>query len=496
MSGKYSASSRSSIAAARVHWDAVRARWGWGEIIHTGDVNRGGKLCTFVLELMGHERSPGLFYPSSTISNYVWAVCAFFQEHLQVDPRIGVVGWAFLMSAVTVMTFVPYEPRRRVPTSAVRSALAAVDRSDFRQVQIALLVLMLYFTFQRSEFPCPKTYDGWDVAKHCAVRHMEPHEGGTRWAVGSTKADPRAERLSADAGAGREWIVIGDVDDDLFDMRVWLQLFYSFFPHGPRDPDSPFFVAADFKRPLLYRVALEEFRQFLTGHIDDPRSVGLHGLRSEGFVVCSNAVGEEAAVIQGGWRGLTSASRYDRLTPLVARSMASSMVRFCNPEAQVLDADGQDASSDLEAVPSGSAAGLGISSRRAAARAVPSASSSARAQVSRDVHQPAALPAGWRREWHPTSGRRGGYADFVGPTGRRARSVAEARTLHEAAAAPALVASSAAASARRSTACETAVGGVSLAACASAPVVSVENLVDHVTAFDRPPARPAPRERR
>ena len=33
------------------------------------------------------------------------------------------------------------------------------------QVQIALLVLFLYFTFQRSELPCPKTYGGMDPLK-------------------------------------------------------------------------------------------------------------------------------------------------------------------------------------------------------------------------------------------------------------------------------------------------------------------------------------------
>ena len=37
MSGKYSASSKASIAAAKTHWDVVRGRWGWGEVIKTGD---------------------------------------------------------------------------------------------------------------------------------------------------------------------------------------------------------------------------------------------------------------------------------------------------------------------------------------------------------------------------------------------------------------------------------------------------------------------------
>ena len=62
------------------------------------------------------------------------------------------------MAAVNVMCYVPYEPRKRVPTESIRSALAAVDVTDFAMVQMAVFVLFLYFTFQRSEFPCPKTY--------------------------------------------------------------------------------------------------------------------------------------------------------------------------------------------------------------------------------------------------------------------------------------------------------------------------------------------------
>ena len=272
------------------------------------------------------------------------------QQHLHADPRGNVVGWRFFMASVVVMTFVPYEPRRRVPTASIRAALAAVDVTVFAMVQMAVFVLFLYFTFQRAEFPCPKTYDGMDRAKHLYVCHMEPwHNGGFRFAVGSTKADPRAERLSADAGPGREWIVVGAVDDPLFDLRVWLQHFFSFFPAGPRDPDSPFFRnTSDLTRPLIYRNALADFRRFLMGHIDDPSTVGLHGIRSEGFIVCSNAVGEEAAVMQGGWRGLVSASRYDRLTLATQMSMASDMVAWCAPST-----------GDAPAASSGSTGGVG-----------------------------------------------------------------------------------------------------------------------------------------
>ena len=58
------------------------------------------------------------FYPASTIGNYVWALCAFMEQELQADPRENVIGWSFFMTAVKVLTFVPYEPRTRLPTAS------------------------------------------------------------------------------------------------------------------------------------------------------------------------------------------------------------------------------------------------------------------------------------------------------------------------------------------------------------------------------------------
>ena len=423
---RYSASSKSSIAAALVHWNVIRPRYLWSDIIRTGDTTRGAKLCVFVLHLIEHPS----MYSSSTISNYVWALCAHMQLHLQADPRVNVIGWSFFMTSVTVLCYMPGEPRKRVPTSLIRAALHAVDRTDFVQVQTALLVLFLYFTFQRSELPCPKTYDGLDPLKHLFVKHMEPHDGGTRWAVGTTKADPRAERLSSDAGPGREWIVVGEVDDELFDMRVWLSLFYTMLPTGPRLPDSPFFVSRDKKRPLLYSQALPDFRMFLrNGGCDDPQSFGLHGIRSEAFVTCSGAVSEEAAVIQGGWSTITTASRYDRLTLPVAKSIASKMVSF-HLVSQDPDSEADPEATSPEALRSAGDSGI-VAARRAA-----HAAGGGRPSGTARAHQPTSLPSGWTRVWHPTSGRRAGYATFEGPHGATARSLREAIRLSSSNVAP------------------------------------------------------------
>lgn len=424
---RFSASSKSSIAAALVHWYLICNRFLWSDIIQTGDATRGAKLSVFVFHLIAHPS----MYSSSTISNYVWALCAHMQLNLQADPRVNVIGWPFFMMSVTVLCYVPGEPRKRVPTSLIRDSLAAVDRTDFVQVQTALLVLFLYFTFQRSELPCPKTYDGLDPLKHLFVKHMEPHEGGTRWAVGTTKADPRAERLSSDAGPGREWIVVGEVDDEFFDMRAWLSLFFNMLPHGPRLPDSPFFVSRDKKRPLLYSQALPDFRTFLlNGGCDDPQSFGLHGIRSEAFVTCSGAVSEEAAVIQGGWSTITTASRYDRLTLPVAKSIASKMVNF-HLVSQDPDSEADPQATSPEALRSAGDSGI-VAARRAAHTADGQRPSGA----ARTCHQPITLPAGWKRVWHPTSGRQGGYATFEGPNGLTVRSLKEAIRLSSSNVAP------------------------------------------------------------
>ena len=503
---RYSESSKSSISSALVIWDQVVRTWGWERIIRTGDPIRGGKLATFVLALMAHTP----FFPSSTISNYVWALCAFMQQELHMDPRFNVVGWSFFMAAVKVLTYVPYEPRTRLPTSAIRSALSAVDTSDFVAVQTALLVLFLYFTFQRSEFPCPKTYGGLDSRKHCLVRHMEPWQRGTRWAVGTTKADPRAERLSGDAGPGREWIIIGEVNDELFDMRYWLQFFCGFFPPGPRDPESAFFLAADRKRPLIYQSALSDLRVFLQGHVDDPSAYGLHSVRSEGYMTCAGAVSHEAAVIQGGWKNLRSASRYDRLTLPVANSMASKMVSFhsTSSSAGSHSAEFRDDSSlssddsvDPYILPPSSSSGLssgrglGIAAARATTRVSgASGSSSVHPKAARrpapkplpvgssgsshptppsaesSVSSSSAagdLPAGWSRRRRKGTGGKF-YSIFCGPDGVQARSAAQAWAR---------------------------VAELTSAHSSSHPV-AVDNLVDHTTFHDRPSGRrpPVPRQ--
>jgi len=309
---------------------------------------------------------------------------------------------------------------------------------------------------------------------------MQPFEGGSRWAVGVTKADPRAERLSGDAGPGREWIVVGEVNDDLFDMRIWLALFYSMLPPGRRDPDSPFFVNFDMKIPLTYSILLDWFRKFLAkGGCTDAHTYGVHGVRSEAFVTCAGAVSAEAAVIQGGWAHIVSASRYDRLIPEVVKTMASKMVKFhVTPTTLDVDSD-EDVDEDFNEA-SRVVGNLGVVAARAHAHGKPAAQPRGEQQ---DCHQPIGLPEGWRRVWHPTSGRNAGYASFAGPGAKTARSLAEAKRMHSCAPTP--------------------TPPPVRAPARPAPVVAQANgvvpfpvrLEDHVVFGERPSGRPPPRSR-
>ena len=64
------------------------------------------------------------------------------------------------MQAVDVVAWVAREPRKPVPLSVIQASLERVDLSSFVEVQAALLIVMLFFTFARSESPCPKSFSG------------------------------------------------------------------------------------------------------------------------------------------------------------------------------------------------------------------------------------------------------------------------------------------------------------------------------------------------
>ena len=148
----------------------------------------------------------------------------------------------------------------------------------------------------------------------------------------------------------------------------------------------------------------------------------------------------------------------------VAKSIASKMVGF---HFSTSDAE-PGSPHTTEALRSDG--DLGVVAARAAARQT----GALRPAVAPRDRAPASLPTGWKRVWHPTSGRRAGYATFEGPNGETARSITAARNYLAPRSAP---------PPRRTS-----------APVAALPVASAipDNLADHVVFHDRPSTRPPP----
>ena len=103
------------------------------------------------------------------------------------------------MQAVKVLTWLPCEPRRAVPHAVVEAIIDMVEARylhDFFAVQM-VLILVLYYSFSRTECPCPKSYAGrecydkdvhWNVCdSECAgdvvpvqVPHLPARRAGER----------------------------------------------------------------------------------------------------------------------------------------------------------------------------------------------------------------------------------------------------------------------------------------------------------------------------
>lgn len=309
LDGRLEASSRRTIMAALSHWDVARTRHGWARVIRSDDPERGGKLATWVLYMADDTT---LVYAS--ISDYVWGLRSWMRSQRQTDPVLGVMEWTEFMKSIRVVTWVPAEPRREVPLRMIKDSLQRVDRYSFMEVQTALLVLLLLFTFARSESPCPDTYEGdgsFDPLTHLQVRDVkvEAHGGRTVLCVRlkAIKQDRRLER--ATAAGNEDWVHVARAGVSEFDILEWLSKFWEFFGGVARDPEAPFFVANDMQRPLLYSAALRNARK-MWGDTQAKR-YGLHGLRVSGYNASKRGVGEALTVAHGGWSS-DAHERYER----------------------------------------------------------------------------------------------------------------------------------------------------------------------------------------
>ena len=305
MDNRLSSSSWRTVSAGVAIWCTVCALYGWERILRTDDPRRGGKLAAFVLHMTTKTR---LVYGS--IEQYVWGVRVWMQSQMVVDPLMGVLFWASFMQAIKVLTWVPGEPRRAVPHETIEAIIDLVEARylhDLFAVQMVFLILVLYYSFSRTECPCPKTYtgrDSFDEARHWTVSSFDiAPSAGVRalWVrFRAIKQDPRQERPAA-RGSG-DWACLGDVPDTKWSPIKWYVRLAQL--HGvARDPRSPMFVdKSDVRRPLLYRVARQCFIDLQTAvGVAEGEHAGLHGLRVAGYNKVKTGLGGDMAQAHGGW---------------------------------------------------------------------------------------------------------------------------------------------------------------------------------------------------
>ena len=94
----------------------------------------------------------------SSISTYVWGMRTWQVLQHQSDPAFGVMHWREFMQGIAVFTAVPGEPRRMFPLEDLTQILESLDPEKFEDAQFGLLLLVLLFTFSRTECPCPKSW--------------------------------------------------------------------------------------------------------------------------------------------------------------------------------------------------------------------------------------------------------------------------------------------------------------------------------------------------
>ena len=155
LDNRLAASSMRKVARASRLWREFAAEHEWGAIIRTDDPNRGGKMAAFVMSLV---MTTTIVYAS--ISKTVWALVEWFKLQHQADPRIGLVGWKNFMLSVKVLTFAPAEPHARCPIEVLEQVLRSLDVDCFEDVQLGFLLVLLLFTFHRSESPLAKSAEG------------------------------------------------------------------------------------------------------------------------------------------------------------------------------------------------------------------------------------------------------------------------------------------------------------------------------------------------
>ena len=225
-----------------------------------------------------------------------------------------------------------------MPLELIRDSLQLVDKRVFWEVQAAVLMLLLLFSFARSETPCPKSFTGegaLDIEKHLLVEDVRVKSRGGKPYIAMRLKSIKQDRLieREEAANNEDWIIIGDVEGD-FSIITWIQLLFSHHK-GARAPQTAFFQDRDRKRWLTYNNAMRDVRALwerASSH-ENAHLYGLHSLRVTGYNAAKQGKhGTALAVAHGGWMS-SAHERYDRYDIDDVIALAHIVVASANTDA-------------------------------------------------------------------------------------------------------------------------------------------------------------------
>jgi len=292
-----------------------------------------------------------LVYSSITLN--VWGLCTSILLQHHAYPRDAVPEWKTFMAAAKVLTFVPAKPHDRWTVENLEKVLRILDPTSFGDVQMACLLLLLFFTFARTETPLSKTREGrdcFDSKEDLVWGDLRlRRDRTTQWAqvvevrFKKVKTDQRMQR--PDARGGGDWRVVGEVDDPLWSLSTWYVRLLSFYGRK-RDDAEPFFIDpklfprdaapgevwmhrdAEPADAWLYHDALQAAKaaQRRAG-VSESDIATFHGLRVEAWNLSKRGNGEAITGAQGGWTTKSGRRRYDRFGMRAAQRISQNMLR-------------------------------------------------------------------------------------------------------------------------------------------------------------------------